>query len=69
MIEEGICQECRFKKITEINNYFIKEMDKNKLLSNKNKNVCTTLNYIEHFLTLVYCMYFHFCFCLFNCYF
>ena len=37
-----------------MNNYFIKEIDQNKLLSNKNKKVCTALNYIEHFLTLVF---------------
>ena len=42
------------KKIKEINNYFIKEIDQNELLSNKNKKICTTLNYIEHFLTLVF---------------
>ena len=34
--------------------YFMKEIDLNELLSNQNKKVCTTLNYIEHFLTLVY---------------
>ena len=38
----------------EMNNYFIKEIDQNKLLSNKNKNVCSTLNYIEHFFALVF---------------
>ena len=42
------------KKIKAISNYFIKEIDQNELLSNKNKKVCTTLNYIEHFLTLVF---------------
>ena len=24
------------------------------MLSNKNKNICTTVNYIEHFLTLIF---------------
>ena len=28
-------------------------MDQNELLSNKNRKVCRTLNYIEPFLTLV----------------
>ena len=37
-----------------MNNYFIIEIDQNELLSNKNKEVCMTLNYIEHFLNLVY---------------
>ena len=44
----------RNKNKTEINNYFIKEIDQKELLSNKNKKVCTTLKYIEDFLTLVF---------------
>ena len=32
----------------------MKEIYWNELWSNKNKKVCTTLNYIEHFLTLVF---------------
>ena len=51
--EEDISQEFRLKKIKEINNYLIKEVDQNELLSNKSKKDCTTLNYIEHFLNLV----------------
>ena len=43
-----------WKKIKERNHYFIKEIDKNTLLSNINKKVCTTLNYIDHFITLVF---------------
>ena len=35
-------------------NSFIKEIDQNELLSNKNKKVCTTPNYLEHFLILVF---------------
>ena len=42
------------EKIKEIDNYFIKEIDQNELLSNKNKKVCTTPNYIEHLLILVF---------------
>ena len=42
------------KKIEEINNYFIKEIIQNKFLSKKNKTFCTALNYIEHFLTLIF---------------
>ena len=38
----------------EINNHFINKIDQNEFLGNKNKKVCTTLNYIEHFLTLVF---------------
>ena len=40
------------KKIKEVNNYFIKKIDQNELMSNKNKKVCMTLNYIEHSLTV-----------------
>ena len=53
MTEEGRSQEFTLKKIKKINNYFIKEIDQNELLSNKNKKVCTTLNYTERFLILV----------------
>ena len=44
----------RLKKLKGINNYFIKERDQNELLSNNNKKVCSTLNYTEQFLTLVF---------------
>ena len=40
-------QEFRFKNIDETTNYFVEE-----LMSKKCKKVCTTLNYIEHFLIL-----------------
>ena len=45
-------QECRLKKTDEKRNYFLKEIEQNELISRKHKNVCTTLNYIEHFLIL-----------------
>ena len=32
----------------------MKEIDQNELMSNKNKKVCTTLSYIEQFLTLFF---------------
>ena len=51
MTEKDISQEFRLTKIKEIYNYFIKKVDQNELLSNNIKKVCTTLNYIEHFLT------------------
>ena len=51
--KEDIGQEFRLKKIKEIHDYFSKEIDRNELLSNKNKNVYTTLNYIELFLQLL----------------
>ena len=45
-------QECRLKKTDEKRNYFLKEIEQNELISKKHKNVCTTINYIEHFLIL-----------------
>ena len=55
MAEEDISQEFRLKKKKkkERNDYFIKEIEQNELMSNKNK-ICTTLNYTAHFLTLVF---------------
>ena len=44
MTEEEINQEFRLKKITEINNYFVKWMDQNELMSNKNQKICITLD-------------------------
>ena len=40
------------KNIEETKNYFIKEIDHNILISDKQKKVCMTLNYIEQFLIL-----------------
>ena len=33
-------------------NNFLKEIEQNKLMSRKHKKVCTTPNFIEHFLIL-----------------
>ena len=52
MVEENISQEFRLKKINETRNYFLEEIEQNQLMSKKHKTVCTTLNYIEHFLIL-----------------
>ena len=53
MTKGDVSQEFRRKKIKQINNYFIKEIGQNELLSPKYKQVCLTLDYIEQFLTLV----------------
>ena len=45
-------QEFRLKNIDETRNYFLEEIKQNELRSRKHKQVCTTLNYIEHFLIL-----------------
>ena len=39
--------------IEESRNYLIKEINQNEFMSNKHKNIFTTLNYTEHFLILV----------------
>ena len=52
MVEENISQESRLKNINKTGNYFLKEIQQNELMSRKHKKVCTTLNYIEHFLIL-----------------
>ena len=45
-------QEFRLKNINETRNYFLEEIEKNELMSNKHKKTCATLNYTEHFLIL-----------------
>ena len=40
------------KNVNETRNYFLKEIEQNELMRKKDKKVCTTLNYIEHFLIL-----------------
>ena len=52
MIEGNISQEFRLKDIDETRNYFLEEIKKKELISKKHKKVCTSLNYIEHFLIL-----------------
>ena len=52
MVKENISQEFRLKSIDETRSYLIEEINQNKLMSKKHKKVCTTLNYIEHFLIL-----------------
>ena len=53
MDEENISQEFRLKNKDETRNYFLEEIKPNELMSRKHKTVCTTLNYIKHFLILV----------------
>ena len=50
MAEEKVSQEFRQKNIDEKRNYLIEVINRNKLMNNKHKKVCTTLNYTEHFL-------------------
>ena len=52
MAEENISQEFRSKNLDGTRNYLTEEINWNELMSKKQKNVCTTLNYIELFLIL-----------------
>ena len=45
-------QEFRLKNIDETWDYFLEEIEQNKLMSSKYKRVFTTLNYIKYFLIL-----------------
>ena len=45
-------QEFKMKNIDETRNNLLEEIKQNELMSKKYKKVCTTLNYIEHFLIL-----------------
>ena len=52
MDEENLSQGCRLKNIDETRNYLTEEIDRNELMIEKQKKVCATLKYIEHFLIL-----------------
>ena len=54
LLYKYVWRKHKIKKVNEIDNFFIKKIDENELMNNKNENVCTTLNYTEHFLTLVF---------------
>ena len=45
-------QEFILKNIHETRSYLFKEIEQNELISKKRKQVCTTLNKTEHFLSL-----------------
>ena len=53
IVYENISQEFILKIIDGTRSYFLKEIDQNELISKKYKKVCTTLNYIDHFLILI----------------
>ena len=52
MSDKFLSQEFILKNIDETRNYFLEEAEQNELMSRKHKQICTTLNYIEHFLIL-----------------
>ena len=53
MPEKYMNQEFRLKTIDEIRNCLIEEINRNDLMSKKNKIVCRNLNYIDHLLVLI----------------
>ena len=53
MPEENINQEFRLKKMDEIRNHLIEEINHNESMSKKHKKVCRILNYIEHSLVAI----------------
>ena len=53
MPEENMNQESWIKKIDEIRNYLIEEINRNELMSKKHKNYCRILNYIDHSLIAI----------------
>ena len=52
MAEQKISQEFKLKNIDKTRHYFLEEIEQNDLMSRNHKKLCTTLNYIEHFLIL-----------------
>ena len=45
-----VSQEFRLKNKDEARDYFIAKLKQNEMMSKKYKNVCVTLNYIDHLL-------------------
>ena len=50
MVEEVISQKFRLENIDETKNCFLEEKKQNGSMNRQYRKVCTTLNYIEHFL-------------------
>ena len=53
MPEENMNQEFGLKKIDEIKDYLIEEINRNQLMCKKDKKLCRVLNCIEHSLILI----------------
>ena len=45
-------QDFRLKNTDETKEFFLKNIEQNELMSKKLNKICTTLNFIEHFLIL-----------------
>ena len=53
MPEENLNQEFRLKKIEEIRNYLIEEINQYELMSKKHQKVCRVLSYIDYLLIVI----------------
>ena len=53
MCKKNMNQEFSLKKIEEIRNYLIKEINQNELISKKHKKICRVFNYIDHLLNVI----------------
>ena len=53
MPEENMNQERRLRRIEEIRNYLIEEINRNELMSKKHKKICRVINYIDHSLIVI----------------
>ena len=52
MVKENTSQIFRLKSIDETRSYFFEKLGQIDMISKNNKNVYTTINYIEHLLIL-----------------
>ena len=50
MPEENMNQKFRLRKIDEIRNYLIEEINQNELMNKKHKKICRVFNHIEQSL-------------------
>ena len=53
MHEKNIYQEFKLKKIDEMRNYLIEELNQNKLMNKKHEIVCRVLNDIDRLLIII----------------
>ena len=53
MLKENMNQEFGLKKVDEIRNCLIEEINQNKSISKKHKKRCRVLNYIDHILIVI----------------
>ena len=52
MVDQNISKKLKSKNIDETRNYFLEYIKKSELMSKNHESICTSINYIEHFLNL-----------------